>query len=401
MKRAHPSSDDEGETEARSGAGSRLPVVKSFEKMGLKDPVLQGVYAFGFEKPSAIQQRTIPAILGGRHVIAQSQSGTGKTSLICVLALQLCDLDTNETQVLVLNPTRELAQQTCDNMRRMATPQLTGFKAHACVGGTHLGEDIRALEQGCHVVSGTPGRVFDMVRRAKIRARGVKLLILDEADELLSLGFKEQIYDIYRYLLQGVQLLLISATLTEDVLDVSKKFMKDPVRILVRKDELTLEGIRQFIVNVEKEEWKFDTLCDLYGSMVITQAVVFVNSRSKVEQLSKKLRASNFTVSAIHGEMPQTERDTVMQRFRDGDTRVLVATDLFARGIDVHQVSLVVNYDLPLNKESYLHRIGRSGRYGRKGTAISLVTNDDQRQLADIERFYRIQIAELPRSIEL
>jgi ATP-dependent RNA helicase len=369
----------------------------TFESLKIREDLLRGLYSIGFQRPSAIQSRALPPILQGKHVIAQAQSGTGKTSMICLTALQLVDLSLLEPQILVLSPTRELASQTEQTIVSMAVHM--NAKVRACIGGTSSNDDVRALEAGVHIVSGTPGRVYDMVRRSKIRGRNMKLLVLDEADELVKLGFKEQIYDIYRYMPQGVQVLLISATMTRDVNEVSERFMKDPVRILVKKDELTLQGIKQYYVMVEKESWKFGTMCDLYDSLVITQAVIFCATKTTVDKLSAKMEQSGFAVVAMHGDMDQKQRDTVMKQFRDGDARVLITTDLWARGIDVHQVSLVINYDLPANKELYIHRIGRSGRNGRKGVAISFVTRDTLEDLRAIERFYHTRVDEMPKKV--
>jgi len=302
-----------------------------------------------------------------------------------------------DTQALVLSPTRELAQQiqkVC-----LALGDFMSASVHCCIGGKNIGEDIKKLDGGVHVVSGTPGRVFDMIQRRNLRTRNIKMLVLDEADEMLGQGFKEQIYDVYRYLPPATQVVVVSATLTNDVLTMTKKFMTDPIRILVKRDELTLEGIKQFFVAVEKEEWKFDTLCDLYDTLTITQAVIFCNTRRKVDWLTDKMRQSNFTVASMHGEMTQAERDSIMQSFRDGENRVLITTDIWARGIDVQQVSLVINYDLPNNRELYIHRIGRSGRFGRKGVAINFVKSDDIRILRDIEQFYATQIDEMPMNV--
>ena len=238
-----------------------------------------------------------------------------------------------------------------------------------------------------------------MIKRRALRPNNIKVLVLDEADEMLGRGFKEQIYDIYRYLPPEVQVVLISATLPHDVLDVSHKFMTDPVRILVKRDELTLKGIKQFYVNVEKEEWKFDTLCDLYDTLTITQAVIFCNTRRKVDWLTEKMVENHFTVASMHGDMPQKERDTIMDEFREGNSRVLISTDVWARGLDVAQVSLVINYDLPTGRENYIHRIGRSGRFGKKGVAINLLKNEDGRMLEDIERFYSTRIDEMPMNV--
>ena len=212
-------------------------------------------------------------------------------------------------------------------------------------------------------------------------------------------GFTEQIYDIFQLLPQSTQVVLLSATMPQDVLEVTTKFMRDPVRILVKKAELTLEGIKQFYIAVEKEDWKLDTLSDLYETVTITQAVIFCNTRRMVDWLTTKLTERDFTVSAMHGEMDQNQRDIIMKEFRSGSSRVLIATDLLARGIDVQQVSLVINYDLPANRENYIHRIGRGGRFGRKGVAINFVTADDVRMMREIEQFYSTQIEEMPMNV--
>lgn len=372
-------------------------VAPTFDSLGLKEDLLRGIYAYNFEKPSAIQQRAILPITKGRDVIAQAQSGTGKTATFSISILQAIDTQIRETQALVLSPTRELATQIQSVV--LALGDYMNVQCHACIGGTSIGEDIRKLDHGQHVVSGTPGRVYDMIRRRNLRTRNIKMLVLDEADELLNLGFKDQIYDVYRYLPPQTQVVVLSATLPYDVLEMTTKFMTDPIRILVKRDELTLEGIKQFFVAVEKEEWKFDTLCDLYDTLTITQAVIFCNTRRKVDWLTDKMRDANFTVSSMHGDMPQKERDAIMGEFRNGSSRVLITTDVWARGIDVQQVSLVINYDLPSNRENYIHRIGRSGRFGRKGVAINFVTNEDVRILRDIEQYYSAQIDEMPVNI--
>lgn len=296
-----------------------------------------------------------------------------------------------------MSPTRELATQT--DRVILAIGDYMSVQTHCCVGGKSIGEDIRRLDHGVHVVSGTPGRVYDMIKRRTLRTRQVRLLVLDEADEMLNRGFKEQIFDIYRYLPPETQVVLVSATLPREVLQVTGKFMTDPVKILVKRDELTLEGIKQFFVAVEKEDWKFDTLCDLYDTLTITQAVIFCNKRKKVEWVAEKMRANNFTVSAMHGDMPQKDRDSVMSEFRSGSSRVLITTDIWARGLDVQQVSLVINYDLPVNRELYIHRIGRSGRFGKKGVAVNFVRDEDVRTLKDIERYYSTDIDEMPMNV--
>ena len=393
--------DEEGRVDKDEGmeitVTHDLNIYSSFDSMGLKEDLLRGIYAYGFEKPSAIQQRAIKPIIQGRDIIAQSQSGTGKTAVFSIGILQVLDTSSNETQALALSPTRELAEQTQKVL--LALGDFMNVQCHACIGGKSIGEDIRRLDFGVQVVSGTPGRVYDMIKRKNLRTKHLKMLVIDEADEMLNKGFKEQIYDIYRYLPPSTQVVLVSATLPQEVLDMTSKFMNDPVKVLVKRDELTLEGIKQFFVAVEKEEWKFDTLCDLYDTLTITQAVIFCNTRKKVDWLATKMREANFTVSAMHGDMPQKERETIMEEFRSGGSRVLIATDVWGRGIDVQQVSLVINYDLPTNRELYIHRIGRSGRFGRKGVAINFVKNEDVKTLRDIEQFYSTQIDEMPMNV--
>jgi len=371
---------------------------ETFDALGLKPSLLRGIYAYGFERPSAIQQRAIRPILRGRDVIAQSQSGTGKTAVFAIASLQILDEKMQEPQVVILSPTRELAEQTQRVVKSLG--DYMNVNCHASIGGKNLGLDLKAFEHNkVQIVSGTPGRIFDLIQRRALSTRSLKSLIIDEADEMLNRGFKEQIYDIYRYLPPQTQVVLISATLPVEVLDMTEKFMNDPIRILVKRDELTLEGIKQFFVNVEEEEWKFDTLSDLYDTLTISQAVIFCNTKAKVDWLAKRMKENHFTVCSMHGGMDQTERDRVMEQFRSGNSRVLIATDLWGRGIDVQQVSLVICYDLPTNRELYIHRIGRSGRFGRKGMAINFVKKDDVQTLRDIEQYYSTQIDEMPSNI--
>ncbi|XP_057336509.1 eukaryotic initiation factor 4A-I-like [Microplitis mediator] len=372
-------------------------IVESFDDLNLKDELLRGIYAYGFEKPSAIQARAILPCIKGHDVIAQAQSGTGKTATFSISILQQIDTSINECQALILAPTRELAQQIQKVV--IALGDFMNAKCHACIGGTNVRDDMRKLEQGVHVVVGTPGRVYDMINRRALRTNNIKMFILDEADEMLSRGFKDQIHDVFKLLPTEVQVNLLSATMPTDVLEVSKCFMRNPINILVKKEQLTLEGIKQFYVFVEKEDWKLETLCDLYDTLSITQAVIFCNTRRKVDWLTDNLHSRDFTVSAIHGEMEQKERDMIMRQFRTGSSRVLITTDILARGIDVQQVSLVINFDLPSNRENYIHRIGRGGRFGRKGVAINFITEDDKRTLSDIEQFYNTHIDEMPMNV--
>jgi translation initiation factor 4A len=372
-------------------------VIETFDGMELPEALLRGIYSYGFEKPSAIQQRAIRPAISGRDLIAQAQSGTGKTATFAVGCLAVVDQSVQSCQALILAPTRELATQIQKVV--LALGDYMDIKVHACVGGTAVRDDIRTLQAGVHVVVGTPGRVNDMITRRALRLESMKQFFLDEADEMLSRGFKEQIYDIFKFLPEQVQVCLFSATMPLDVLEVTDRFMREPVRILVKKDELTLEGIKQFYIAVDREEWKLETLCDLYETLTITQAIIYCNTRRKVDWLQEEMQKRDFTVSCMHGDMDQRERDIIMREFRTGSSRVLITTDLLARGIDVQQVSLVINFDLPTNRENYIHRIGRSGRFGRKGVAINFLTEGDVRYLRDIEQFYTTEISEMPMDV--
>jgi len=378
---------------------TKIEIFESFDDMGLKEQLLRGIYAYGFERPSMIQQKAVVPLVKGTDLIAQAQSGTGKTATFTIGTLQQIDVTKAKVQALILAPTRELAEQIHKVV--VALGDFLEIKSHVLIGGRSVREDMSILESGpgVHVVVGTPGRVFDMLRRGILRPDNIKIFILDEADEMLSRGFKDQIYDIFQMLPPKIQIGLFSATMPNEALEITNKFMHNPVQILVKTEELTLEGIKQFYIYVEREDWKLDTLCDLYESINITQAVIFCNSKRKVDWLTSKLQSRDFTVSSTHGDIQQNERHVIMSEFRTGSSRVLITTDLLARGIDVQQVSLVINYDLPHNLENYLHRIGRGGRFGRKGVAINFVTQQDVKLLKEIEEFYDTQIEEMPANI--
>lgn len=370
--------------------------IRSFDELELDDKLLRGIYAYGFERPSVIQQKAIRPIMQGKDVIAQAQSGTGKTATFSIAVLQKIDPHKLEIQALILAPTRELATQITSVMTQLA--KYMEVKVLGCVGGVSVRETAGSL-QNCHVVVGTPGRVLHMLGTHNLRPQGIKIFVLDEADEMLSKGFKDQIYDIFQAMNPDVQTVLLSATMPQDILDMTSRFMRDPTRILVPRDELTLEGLKQFYIAIEREEYKFDTLTDLYETLNITQCVIFCNTKRKVDQLTRFLTEKNFTVSSMHGAMEQSERDMIMHEFRTGSSRILITTDLLARGIDVQQVQVVINYDLPLNKENYIHRIGRSARFGRKGVAINFVTSEDTQMLNEITQFYNTEIEEMPQDV--
>lgn len=384
-------------TEQEYEQTKEMDTTLTFEAMHLNPQLLKGLLQYGIIKPSSVQQRVMTPILQGKDVIAQAPSGTGKTTIFAIALLQLVDPSINSPQALALFPTRELALQTRVAMKALGS--FMNVKIHNCIGGTAQSDDTKAFEAGVHVVTGTPGRVYDNIKRGAFNTGNIKAWVIDEADEMFSKGFKDQIYYIFRFLPAKLQIMLVSATLPNDVLALTSKFMTDPARILVQRDELSLTGIKQFFVNVEAEEWKYDTLINLYELMTITQAVVFVNSREKCEEIATKMKAANFTVDYMHGKMEQSERDAAMASFRSAKSRVLITTDIWGRGLDVQLVSLVINYDLPQSREAYLHRIGRSGRFGRKGVAINFCMTHEKQVLDDIAQFYAVVIDELPASM--
>lgn len=368
--------------------------VDSFDALDLKPDLIRGIYGYGFVKPSVIQSKGILPILKGRDTIAQAQSGTGKTATFVISTLQLIDETAPKAQALILAPTRELAQQI--QRVAMCLGEYLNINVHICTGGTNIMEDKKKLQEGAQVIVGTPGRVHDMLKKGVFKPDHLKLFVLDEADEMLGRGFQDQIKEIFKLIPGDVQIALFSATMPPEILGLTKDFMRNPATILVKNEELTLDGIKQFYIAIDKDEWKFDTLVELYNNIDIQQCIIYCNKKQRVDELTTKMKEKNFTVSSMHGDMTQEQRDLIMREFRTGSSRVLITTDLLARGIDIQQVSLVINYDLPLSKEKYIHRIGRSGRFGRKGVAVNFVTPSDSKFLQEVEKFYNTEIVEMP-----
>lgn len=371
--------------------------ILSFDQMNLKENVLRGIYSSGFEKPSAIQSQAIIPLTQGRDTIAQAQSGTGKTAAFTIGVLQRIDESKPSCQALILAPTRELSNQIFRVITMLS--DYTTIKSHVCIGGKSINDDNKSLRQGCQVVVGTPGRILDLMERKMLLPKEIICVVMDEADEMMSIGFSDQIQSILQNMPNDVQIALFSATMSPEMIRLTERFMRNPARIHVNQDEVTLEGIRQYYVDVEKEEWKLPTLLDLYENISISQAIIFCNTRRTVEWLSEQLNEKGFAVSPFHAEMEQHQRDDLMKSFRSGLTRVLVTTDILGRGIDVQQISLVFNYDIPTKKESYIHRIGRSGRFGRKGMAINFITEETSIVLRDIQHYYETEIKELPSDV--
>ena len=377
---------------------AELQVYETFDDMGLKEDILRGIYSYGFEVPSSIQQRAIKPLIDGKDLIAQSQSGTGKTATFTIGCLERIDMDVLKPQVIVLAPNRELAMQIFNVFKSINS--FYGVKGGLIMGGTDLKENFRLLDEGLQYIVGTPGRVFDMLKRYAIVTDKIKTFVLDEADEMLSRGFKEQVYEIFQYIPKESQICLFSATMPELALELTNKFMTDPIRILIDKENLTLEGIKQYYLGVEQESWKLATLQDLYEKLSISQSIIFVNSKRKADFLKEQLEQNDYTVDCIHGDLSQKDRNDIMQSFRNGNSRILITTDIIARGIDIQTVSIVINYDIPRYREVYIHRIGRSGRFGRKGIAINFVTEREYDNLKDIQNFYKTEIVPLPENIK-
>lgn len=370
-------------------------MAESFDDMNLDENLLRGIYGIGFEKPSKIQQLAIGPVIDGGDVIGQAQSGTGKTGAFSIGIMNRIDQELKALQAIVLLPTRELALQVESVIRGLSS--FMKVELVLGIGGASVREQTDAIARGAHILIGTPGRVFDLLsnRIDKRAVANLKMLVMDEADEMLSSGFQEQVREIFRFIPNDIQVCLFSATLNSDVMRITEKFLRNPTNILVENDSLTLDGIRQYYVNMREQD-KFAVLIDLYETMSIAQCIIYCNSRSRVEEVSRALTEHNFTVGAIHGQMEWGDRQTVMDEFRAGKIRVLLSTDLLARGIDVQQVSVVINYDVPRDVANYLHRIGRSGRYGRKGIGINFVTEEGNSYLQAIIDHYQTKIEELP-----
>ena len=369
--------------------------------LNLRPALLRGIYAFGFEKPSPIQKKgLVPLIQPGhkgkrRDIIAQAQSGTGKTACFGVGSLQIIDHEQHCTQVLILAPTHELASQIKGVITDIG--RFEKVKVQLLVGGTSVDADRTQLDEDPpHIVVGTPGRVHDMIRRKYLKTEKIDLIVLDEADEMLSAGFKDQIYKIFQYMHNDIQIGLFSATVPETLEQLTARFMRNPIKILVKTEQLTLQGIAQYYIRLDSDEHKYATIKDLFEGLTISQAIIYCNSTRRVDDLEEAMVQDNFPVKKIHGKMDESERKEVHKDFKNGGCRVLITSDLFARGIDIQQVSVVINFDVPKSEHTYLHRIGRSGRWGRKGIAINFVTRHDGAKLKHFEEYYNTQISEMP-----
>jgi translation initiation factor 4A len=375
-----------------------LKQYESFDDMGLPENLMRGIYGHGFEKPSAIQKKGIVPIKDGHDVLAQAQSGTGKTGTFTIGALSRVDPSLKRVQVLVLVPVRELAQQI-EGVAKALSHHM-GISVYSATGGTPVRDDTKAIDRGCQFLIGTPGRIYDLMNRNVVSSEFIRVLIFDEADQMLEDRFKEQVMCILqRGFPKETKIALFSATMDTDVIEVANQLLRDPIKILVNPEDVPLDGIKQYYIPLDSEDWKYEVLCDLYQQLNINQALIYCNKRQRAEWLAEKMTTAGFPLSFIHGEMDVEERKRRMKDFRNGTVRVMISTDMLARGIDVQQVSLVINYELPTVKENYIHRIGRAGRFGRKGVTINLISKDETRARDEIQDHFKITMSEMPSDL--
>jgi translation initiation factor 4A len=368
--------------------------IKIWDDLNLNHNLLRGIYACGFETPSQIQKLAIMPIISGNDVIAQAQSGTGKTGAFSISALQTIDISLEQLQVIIIAPTQELSKQIY-NVIKQISEFMDRLRIQLLIGGTSVQNDVDSLRKATpHIVIGCSGRIFDMVKRRHLCLHTVKLFILDEADEMLSQGFKEQIHTIFNYFSENIQVAIFSATLPRDVLQLTDKFMKEPINITMKRENLTLEGIEQYYVAMYTDNDKFEMLKQIFENLTVSQSIIYTNNVKRVSDLYDAMIREGFPVCCIHSSMEKGMRNKALDEFRAGKYRVLISSNITARGIDIQQVGTVINFDIPKCVHTYLHRIGRGGRWGRKGLAINFVTEDDLHIMKRIESHYSITINE-------
>ena len=394
-------SNDENNDNDNQSLKDEYHEAEKWDDMKLSPDLLRGIYAYGYEIPSPIQKKAIQPMINGRDLIAQAQSGTGKTATFTIGSLMSIDKSNQNVQVICLSPTRELSTQIYTVFKGLSE-FMSDIVIQTFVGGVPVNDNIQTIKRTKpHIVIGTPGRVFDLIRRRALFCRHVKKLVLDEADELLSHGFDEQIKSIFSCLPESVQTCIFSATLPKHVFYVTDRFMRNPINIIVKAEQLTLEGISQYYVATENDVQKYETLVDLYSRFSVSHCIIYTNTIKRVTDLSEAMTSDGYPVCCIHSNMSVAERETALANFRSGKHRVLISSNLTARGIDVQQVSCVINFDIPRDVSTYLHRIGRSGRWGRKGVGINLITERDVSKMREIESYYRTQIDEMPADIAI
>ena len=361
-----------------------------FEDMNISNEICRAVLDMGFEEATPIQSQAIPVILEGKDIIGQSQTGTGKTAAFGIPLLERINPEDRRLQALILCPTRELAIQVSEEFRKLLKYK-DNIRVLPIYGGQPIDRQIAALRKGTQVVIGTPGRVMDHMRRRTIKAETVQMMVLDEADEMLDMGFREDIETILVKIPEEHQTLLFSATLSPEILDITKRFQRKPEFIKIVRKELTVPNIEQYYFDV-KEKTKLDALCRIIDVYDPKLAMVFCNTKKRVDDLVEMLQGRGYFAEGLHGDLKQAQRDKVMQKFRNGTIEILVATDVAARGIDVDDIDVVFNYDVPQDEEYYVHRIGRTGRAGKAGKAFTFCVGKEIYKLRDIMRYTKTKI---------
>ena len=365
-----------------------------FDELGIMPQILRGIEEMGFEETTPIQAQAIPVVMEGKDIIGQAQTGTGKTAAFGIPMLQKTDASSKKTQTLILSPTRELAIQVAEELRNLGK-YMHGIKILPVYGGQDITKQIRSLKGGIQVIVGTPGRVMDHLRRKTIRCDDVNMVVLDEADEMLNMGFREDIETILEYIPGEHQTVLFSATMPNPILEITRKYQNDAVTIKVTKKELTVSNIEQYYFDVKRKD-KVDVLTRLLDYYNPKGSIVFCNTKRMVDELAHELTMRGYFAEGLHGDMKQAQRDRVMSNFRKGKTDILIATDVAARGLDIDYVEAVFNYDIPQDDEYYVHRIGRTGRAGRTGKAFSFVKGKEVYKLKDIMRYCKTKIYAQP-----
>jgi len=384
--------------------------IKEWDQLDIDENILRGIYGMGFERPSIIQQKAIIPIILKKDLIAQAQSGTGKTAAFSIGALSAVNMNEKTTQVLILSPTKELTMQTATVVKRLGQ-MMHGLNVQSLYGGVQseitttptnpfFNNNSNSNNNVPHIICGCPGKVYDWMKRNKIMIDTIKLIIMDEADELLSFGFDDQIYNIFKKLNSDVQVALFSATLPTSVQKTIKKIMRNPISICVNPEQLTLDGIAQYYIAVEDDRQKYTTLKNLYSGISMSQCIIYCNSVKRVSDLYDAMKEDEFPVSKMHSNMDKVERENAFLEFKSGKSRVLISSNVTARGIDIQQVSVVINFDIPNDVCTYLHRIGRSGRWGRKGVSINLITRRDVVKMKEIETYYACDIKQMPVNMD-
>ncbi|MCI8300895.1 MAG: DEAD/DEAH box helicase [Lachnospiraceae bacterium] len=361
-----------------------------FDELNLHPKILKGIQEMGFEEATPIQGKAIPVVMEGVDVIGQAQTGTGKTAAFGIPLLMKADPHNKKTQSIVLCPTRELAIQVAEEIRNLAK-YMHGIKVLPVYGGQDIVKQIRSLKGGAQIIIGTPGRVMDHLRRKTIRCDYVNTIVLDEADEMLNMGFREDIETVLEYIPEERQTVLFSATMPKPILEITRKYQKNAVTIKVVKKELTVPNIEQYYYDVKRKD-KVEVLSRLLDVYDPKLSLVFCNTKRMVDELSGALQGRGYFAEGLHGDMKQAQRDRVMNKFRNGKAEILVATDVAARGIDVDDVEAVFNFDLPQDDEYYVHRIGRTGRAGRTGRSFTFVKGKEVYKLKDIQRYCKTKI---------